>query len=57
LTRLSKLRFQYGEGDFSLRIPALSVAGGGEVAVIGPSRSGKTTVLHLFEYSREFVLR
>ncbi len=41
------LRFRYGEGDFRLHVPQLSVKDGEALAVIGPSGSGKTTLLHL----------
>ena len=41
------LRFAYGEGDFSLRVPELAVADGETVAIVGPSGSGKTTLLNL----------
>lgn len=45
--RLTDLRFQYGDGDFALRVPELAVESGQRVAVIGPSGSGKTTLLHV----------
>ncbi len=41
------LRFGYGEGDFRLHVPQLSVKDGEALALIGPSGSGKTTLLHL----------
>ncbi len=41
------LRFGYGEGDFHLHVPQLSVKDGEALALIGPSGSGKTTLLHL----------
>ncbi len=47
MIRLTDLRFQYGDGDFALRVPELAVASGQRVAVIGPSGSGKTTLLHV----------
>ena len=47
MIRIEGLRFQYGEGDFALRIPELSVEAGTTTAFIGPSGSGKTTLLNL----------
>ena len=44
---ISNLEFDYGEGDFALRIPELQVARGEALAFVGPSGSGKTTLLHL----------
>ena len=44
---LRDLRFRRRDGDFELRIPALTVEAGERVAVIGPSGSGKTTLLQL----------
>ena len=47
MIELSGLEFRYAEGDFALAIPQLSVRQGETVAVIGPSGTGKTTLLHL----------
>jgi putative ABC transport system ATP-binding protein len=47
MIEIDNLRFDYGEGDFSLNIPSLHVAGGETVAIVGPSGSGKTTLLNL----------
>jgi len=47
MIELEDLEFRYGEGDFRLRIPELTVECGSRVAVVGPSGSGKTTFLHL----------
>jgi len=47
MIRLTDLRFQYGDGEFALRVPELAVESGQRVAVIGPSGSGKTTLLHV----------
>ena len=41
------VEFAYPGGDFSLRVPELSLPAGARVAVIGPSGCGKTTLLHL----------
>ncbi len=45
--RISNLEFRYGEGDFRLRVPDLTLEEGATAAFIGPSGSGKTTLLHL----------
>ena len=47
MIRISQLEFRYREGEFTLRVPELSVERGSTVAIIGPSGSGKTTLLHL----------
>jgi putative ABC transport system ATP-binding protein len=44
---VSDLEFRYSEGDFYLKIHTLSVERGSTVAVIGPSGTGKTTLLNL----------
>jgi putative ABC transport system ATP-binding protein len=41
------MRFHYPVGDFRLHVPELSVEKGATVAVIGPSGTGKTTLLNL----------
>jgi ABC-type lipoprotein export system ATPase subunit len=41
------LEFHYPRGDFRLRIPEFQVESGESVAVIGPSGTGKTTLLNL----------
>jgi putative ABC transport system ATP-binding protein len=47
MINLKELQFDYGRGDFKLRIDELSLEEGPSVAVIGPSGSGKTTLLNL----------
>lgn len=41
------LKFQYRNGEFSLRLPVFSVKESEKVAIIGPSGTGKTTLLNL----------
>lgn len=43
---VADLEFRYG-GEFSLRIDKLEIDSGSAVAFIGPSGTGKTTLLHL----------
>lgn len=44
---IEQLKFDYGSGGFSLRIPSLRIAPGEAVVLVGPSGSGKTTLLKL----------
>ncbi|MFW2389210.1 MAG: ABC transporter ATP-binding protein [Polyangiales bacterium] len=44
---LRDVRFVYPHGEFSLRVPELTVPSGTKAAAIGPSGSGKTTLLNL----------
>lgn len=44
---ISCLRFAYPRGGFALSIPEFAVCSGERVAVIGPSGTGKTTLLNL----------
>ena len=44
---ITKLEFSYPTGNFSLQIPEFSVEKHERVAVIGPSGTGKTTLLNL----------
>lgn len=41
------LSFAYPRGGFALRVPSLDVASGERVGVIGPTGTGKTTLLNL----------
>ena len=44
---LSDIAFSYPGGDFQLSVPSLSLEDGERVAVVGPSGTGKTTLLNL----------
>ena len=47
MIKISDLTFHYPQGAFSLNIPELQVQKHEKVAVIGPSGTGKTTLLNL----------
>ena len=47
MIQISKLKFSHAGGEFHLAIDDLAVRRGASVAVIGPSGTGKTTLLNL----------
>ncbi len=47
MIEVEALRFAYRGGTFRLAVPALHVASGERLAVVGPSGTGKTTLLNL----------
>ncbi|MEO0828410.1 MAG: ATP-binding cassette domain-containing protein [Cyanobacteria bacterium J06639_16] len=47
LIQITDLEFQYDRGEFRLGLPQLTVNTGQSIAMIGPSGTGKTTLLHL----------
>ena len=47
MIKIDQLVFRYPKGGFALRIDELRVESGSSVAFVGPSGTGKTTLLHL----------
>ena len=47
MIRVEGVSYQYPDGDFRLEVDSLSVDQGESVALIGPSGTGKTTLLNL----------
>jgi len=47
MIRIRDLVFTYPGGEYTLRLPELTIESGSRTAIIGPSGCGKTTLLHL----------
>ena len=47
MIKLSDVRFEYGGGGFALSVPGLEIGRGQTAAFVGPSGTGKTTLMYL----------
>ena len=47
MIKVEHLQFQYPDREFSLQIPDLEIRAANSTAIIGPSGTGKTTLLNL----------
>ncbi|WNV03758.1 ATP-binding cassette domain-containing protein [Candidatus Methylospira mobilis] len=47
MIKFNRVKFRYPDAEFELDIPALHIASGEKIAIIGPSGAGKTTLLKL----------
>lgn len=47
MIQIKSLRFEYQDGEFTLRMPEFAVSPKEKVAIIGPSGSGKSTLLNI----------
>jgi len=47
MIEISQLKFRYPDGEFHLDIESLQISTGASAAIIGPSGTGKTTLLNL----------
>ncbi len=47
MIKLSDVHFEYGGGGFALSVPGLEITSGQTAAFVGPSGTGKTTLMYL----------
>jgi putative ABC transport system ATP-binding protein len=47
MIKVKNLKFSYGDDNFRIYIPELSINDGEKIAIVGPSGTGKTTLLNL----------